>query len=103
MKKPIALGKFVFFLIAMMFSVAAGPAFAGPNAAPAGSGLERGPHKLQIIHQLRGLQTVRVGLGGNLVLLGVGVDEGTNVDAPSSLSGRPVADRGPLPPPAPGL
>ncbi|MFL5625333.1 MAG: pentapeptide repeat-containing protein, partial [Ktedonobacteraceae bacterium] len=53
-------------------TLTAGPAFAGPNAAPTGSGLERGPHKLQIIHQLRGLQTVRVGLGGNLILLGIG-------------------------------
>jgi len=34
-------------------------------------------------------------LGGELVeRLGVGVDEGANVDAPSSLSGRPAAERG---------
>jgi uncharacterized membrane protein len=33
-------------------------------------------------------------LGGELVdRLGVGVDEGANVDAPSSLSGRPAGDR----------
>lgn len=33
-------------------------------------------------------------LGGELVdRLGVGVDEGANVDAPSSLSGRPAGER----------
>jgi uncharacterized membrane protein len=36
-------------------------------------------------------------LGGELVdRLGVGVDEGANLNAPSSLSGRPAADQAPL-------
>jgi uncharacterized membrane protein len=41
-----------------------------------------------------GLSLVTAWLGGELVdRLGVGVDEGANVNAPSSLSGRPAADR----------
>jgi uncharacterized membrane protein len=41
-----------------------------------------------------GLSLVTGWLGGELVdRLGVGVDEGANLDAPSSLSGRPVTQR----------
>ena len=41
-----------------------------------------------------GLAAVTGWLGGELVdRLGVGVDEGANLDAPSSLSGRPVGTR----------
>ena len=40
------------------------------------------------------LSLVTAWLGGELVdRLGVGVDEGANLDAPSSMSGRPATDR----------
>ena len=54
-------------------------------------GLEIGLSALAV-----GLALVTGWLGGELVdRLGVGVDEGANVDAPSSLSGRPAANRAP--------
>ncbi|MFL5580821.1 MAG: DUF2231 domain-containing protein, partial [Gemmatimonadaceae bacterium] len=70
----------------------------------AGSWLLRGddpraPESLAVVLALAGaaLSLATGWLGGELVdRLGVGVDEGAHVDAPSSLSGRPAHERADL-------
>lgn len=59
-----------------------------------GSATDPGALALVLSFAGGGLSLVTGWLGGELVdRLGVGVDDGANLDAPSSLSGRPAADR----------